>query len=41
VSFMSAWLAIKFFLRFLGSHTLNPFGWYRIIIALGILWILG
>jgi undecaprenyl-diphosphatase len=41
VSFISAWLAIKFFLRFLGSHTLNPFGWYRIIIALGILWILG
>jgi undecaprenyl-diphosphatase len=41
VSFMAAWLAIKFFLRFLGSHTLNPFGWYRIILALGILWLLG
>ena len=38
VSFMAAWSAIKFFLRFLGHHTLNPFGWYRIIIALGILW---
>ena len=38
VSFMAAWLAIKFFLRFLASHTLNPFGWYRIIVALGILW---
>jgi undecaprenyl-diphosphatase len=41
VSFMAAWSAIKFFLRFLGSHTLKPFGWYRIIVALGILWVLG
>jgi undecaprenyl-diphosphatase len=41
VSFIVAWLAIKFFLRFLGSHTLKPFGWYRIIVALGILWLLG
>jgi undecaprenyl-diphosphatase len=41
VSFIAAWLAIKFFLRFLASHTLNPFGWYRIIIALAILWLLG
>jgi undecaprenyl-diphosphatase len=40
VSFMAAWIAIKFFLRFLGSHTLKPFGWYRIILALGILWLL-
>jgi undecaprenyl-diphosphatase len=41
VSFIAAWLAIKFFLRFLASHTLNPFGWYRIIVALAILWLLG
>jgi undecaprenyl-diphosphatase len=41
VSFIAAWLAIRFFLRFLASHTLNPFGWYRIIVALGILWLLG
>ncbi len=40
ISFISAWLAIKFFLRFLGSHTLNPFGWYRIIAALAIMAIL-
>jgi undecaprenyl-diphosphatase len=40
VSFMAAWLAIKFFLRFLSSHTLNSFGWYRIIVGLGILWLL-
>jgi undecaprenyl-diphosphatase len=41
VSFTAAWLAIKYFLRFLGSHTLKPFGWYRIIVALGILWLVG
>jgi undecaprenyl-diphosphatase len=41
VSFIAACLAIKFFIRFLGSHTLNSFGWYRIIVACGILWILG
>jgi undecaprenyl-diphosphatase len=41
VSFVAAWLAITFFLRFLASHTLNPFGWYRIIVALAILWLLG
>jgi undecaprenyl-diphosphatase len=41
VSFIAAWVAVKFFLRFLGSHTLNIFGWYRIIVALTILWLLG
>jgi undecaprenyl-diphosphatase len=38
ISFIAAWLAIKFFLRFLASHTLNPFGWYRIIMALALFW---
>jgi undecaprenyl-diphosphatase len=41
VSFIAAWLAIRFFLHLLTSHTLNPFGWYRIILALAILLILG
>jgi undecaprenyl-diphosphatase len=40
VSFIAAWLAIKSFIRFLGTHTLAPFGWYRIIVALVILWII-
>ena len=40
VSFITAWAAIKFFLRFLASHTLKPFGWYRIIAAIAILWLL-
>lgn len=33
VSFLSASLAIKYFLRFLEHHTFTGFGWYRIIIA--------
>jgi undecaprenyl-diphosphatase len=41
VSFIAAWIAIKFFLRFLASHTLKPFGWYRIFAAFGVLWFFG
>jgi len=37
VSFVSAWFAIKFFLRLVSSNSLAPFGWYRIGIALLIL----
>lgn len=33
VSFLAAWLAVKSFIRFLGTHTLVPFGWYRIVVA--------
>jgi undecaprenyl-diphosphatase len=33
VSFVSAWLAVKVFLRFVGNHTLTPFGWYRLAAA--------
>ncbi len=33
VSFISAWLSVKFFLRFLSNHTMGSFGWYRIVIA--------
>lgn len=33
VSFVSAWLAVKFFIRLLGTHTLKPFGWYRIAVS--------
>ncbi len=31
VAFVSAWLAIRFFLRLLSRWTLRPFGWYRIV----------
>lgn len=37
VSFVSAWFAVKFFIRLLGKYTLKPFGWYRIGMALLIL----
>jgi undecaprenyl-diphosphatase len=33
VSFISAWAAVKFFVRFLSRHTLEPFGWYRLAVA--------
>jgi undecaprenyl-diphosphatase len=32
-SFVFAWLAVKFFIRFLAHHTLAPFGWYRLAVA--------
>ena len=41
VSFVSAWLSVKFFLRYLSSHTMSIFGWYRIIIAPVIFLLLG
>lgn len=34
VSFLSAWVAVTFFLRLLSRWTLRPFGWYRIAAAL-------
>jgi len=35
VSFLVAWAAIRWFLRYVSHHTLTPFAWYRI--ALGLL----
>jgi undecaprenyl-diphosphatase len=37
VAFLSAWMAIRFFIRFLANHTLQGFGWYRIVLA-GVAW---
>lgn len=38
VSFVAAILAIRYFIRLLGQITLRPFGWYRIAIAVVVLW---
>jgi undecaprenyl-diphosphatase len=40
VSFITAWFTVRWFIRLLGRYTLSPFGWYRIAIALMILWFL-
>jgi undecaprenyl-diphosphatase len=39
VSFVSAWLAVKTFVHFLGRHTLEAFGWYRLIAAVLVVWL--
>lgn len=33
VAFISAWLAVKLFIRLLATYTLKPFGWYRVLVA--------
>jgi undecaprenyl-diphosphatase len=38
VSFIFAWLAVKFLIHFLGRHTLVPFGWYRLGLAAVVFW---
>jgi undecaprenyl-diphosphatase len=39
VSFIFAWLAVKFFIHFLSRHTLVPFGWYRLGVAALVFWL--
>jgi undecaprenyl-diphosphatase len=38
VAFLSAWVAVKVFIRFLSRHTLVSFGWYRLVLAALVLW---
>jgi undecaprenyl-diphosphatase len=40
VSFVFAWISIKSFIRLVVGHTLDPFGWYRIIVGLIVLWVM-
>ncbi len=39
VSFVVAWISIRWLLRFVSTHTLRPFAWYRIALGLLVLWI--
>ena len=41
VSFISAWLCVRWLLRYIASHTFVPFAWYRIafgLLVLGTAW---
>ena len=33
VSYLFAWLSVRYFIRFLSQHTLAVFGWYRLAVA--------
>ncbi len=37
VSFFSAWAAVKLLIRYVSRHTLTPFAWYRLAVALLVL----
>jgi undecaprenyl-diphosphatase len=37
VSFLVAWAAIRWLLRFVATHDLRPFAWYRIVLGLLVL----
>jgi undecaprenyl-diphosphatase len=39
VSFLVAWAVIATFLRYLKSRGLEPFGWYRVVLGLVVLWV--
>lgn len=36
VAFVSAWVAVKSFLHFVGRHTLVPFAWYRLALSAAV-----
>lgn len=38
VSFISAWFAIRYFIKFVANHSLQGFGWYRIALAIFTWW---
>ena len=40
VSFVVGWASIRWLLRFVSTHTLRPFGWYRIVLGIVVLWLL-
>lgn len=40
VAFLTAWVALKLFMRYVSTHTLTAFGWYRLAVALLVLVVL-
>jgi undecaprenyl-diphosphatase len=40
VSFLVAWGSIRWLIRFVATHTLRPFAWYRIAVGLAVLFLL-
>lgn len=40
VAFFSAWAAIRLLIKIVSSRNLTPFGWYRILVAILVLWFL-
>ena len=38
-AFVSAWIVIHAFLRFVQTNTLQVFGWYRMLIGAAVLWL--
>jgi undecaprenyl-diphosphatase len=40
VSFVVAWAVIATFLKYLKTHSLEPFGWYRVVLGALVFWVL-
>ena len=37
VSFLSAWVCVRWLLKFISSHSFEVFAWYRIVFGLVVL----
>ncbi len=37
-SFISAWVCVRWLLRYISSHSFVPFAWYRIVFGVVVLW---
>lgn len=37
-SFVSAWLCVRWLLRYISTHNFVPFAWYRIVFGIVVLW---
>jgi undecaprenyl-diphosphatase len=36
-SFISAWICVRWLLRYIASHSFVPFAWYRIVFGMVVL----